>query len=120
MLDCVQYVVASEGQRVAVVLTVGDYERLVKDLYVGEESPERHDVNNIPWDQLREMLVAEGLLDITDSEGRKTALYLPLEAFEDLVEELHDGRIVRERKDGPHRPYSEFAEELRSAGEIDV
>lgn len=116
----VQYVVDPSGQRVAVVLTVADYEQLVKDLYVGMESPELHDVNALPWAKLREWMLEEGMRDITDFANSKVGLYFPLKAFEDLVEELDDGRVVRERKDGPRRPYSEFVEELRAAGEIDV
>lgn len=116
----VQYVVDPSGQRVAVVLTVADYEQFVKDFYVGTESPDLHDVRDIPWENLREGMLGEGMRDITDSAGNKVGLYFPLQVFEGLVEDLDDGRVVREREDGPRRPFSEFVEELRAAGEIDV
>ncbi len=57
---------------------------------------------------------------ITDSEGNKTGVILSLEEFENLIEDTHLSRVYRETKDEPRRPFSEFVDELRAAGEIDV
>jgi hypothetical protein len=45
---------------------------------------------------------------------------LPLDEYEELLEDLHVTRAAQETKDEPHRPLSEVVEELRNAGEIDV
>lgn len=57
---------------------------------------------------------------ITDSEGNKTGVVLSLEEFENLVEDTHLSHVYRETKDEPRRPFNEFVDELRAAGEIDV
>jgi len=40
--------------------------------------------------------------------------------YEEMLEDLHIGRIARESKDEPRRPFSEVVDEMRTAGEIDV
>jgi hypothetical protein len=45
---------------------------------------------------------------------------VPIEEYEELLEDLHLIRIANERKDEPRRPFSEVVEEMRQAGEIDV
>jgi len=57
---------------------------------------------------------------VTDSEGRKTAVILPIEDYEDMMEDLEIGRAARESTGGPRRPFEEVVKELRAAGEIDV
>lgn len=57
---------------------------------------------------------------VTDAEGRKTAVILPIEEYEEMLEDLHLGRVARESKDEPRRPFGELVEELRAADEIDV
>jgi PHD/YefM family antitoxin component YafN of YafNO toxin-antitoxin module len=57
---------------------------------------------------------------ITDVEGNKTAVILPLEEYEEMLEDLHIGQVARESTDEPRRPFAELVEELRAAGEIDV
>lgn len=47
-------------------------------------------------------------------------MILPLEEYEELLEDLHVGRVAHETKDAPSRPLNEVVEELRNAGEIDV
>lgn len=56
----------------------------------------------------------------TDAEGNKTAVILPIEEYEELMEDLHLSRVARERRDEPRRAFTEVVEELRSGGEIDV
>jgi len=57
---------------------------------------------------------------VTDAEGRKTAVILPIEEYEEMMEDLHMGRAAREAKGEPRRTFEEVVKELRSAGEIDV
>ena len=55
---------------------------------------------------------------ITDPEGHKTAVILPMEEFEELMEDLHMGIAARESKNDTCRPFMEFVEELRKDGRI--
>ena len=57
---------------------------------------------------------------VTDAEGHKTAVILPIEEYEEMMEDLHMGRAARESKGEPRRPFAEVVKELRSADEIDV
>ena len=57
---------------------------------------------------------------VYDSEGHKTAVILPIDEFEEMMKDLHLGRVVRESKDDPRRPFEEVVAEMRKAGEIDV
>ncbi|MGH9941345.1 MAG: hypothetical protein ACRD9R_03180 [Pyrinomonadaceae bacterium] len=57
---------------------------------------------------------------VTDAAGQKTAVILPLDEYEELIEDLHLGRVARESKDEERRPFAEVVEEMRQAGEIDV
>ncbi len=57
---------------------------------------------------------------VTDAEGQKTAVILPLDEYEELMEDLHLGRVARESRDEERRPFAEVVEEMRQAGEIDV
>jgi hypothetical protein len=63
---------------------------------------------------------SEGVQFIMDAEGRKTAVILPIEEHEEMLENLHLGRIARKSKDEPRHPFAQVVEEMRSAGEIDV
>lgn len=57
---------------------------------------------------------------IVDSDGNRTAVVLPLEDYEEMLEDLDIGRVARERKTEPRRPFSEVVDDMRAAGEIDV
>ena len=57
---------------------------------------------------------------VIDAEGKKTAVILPIEQYEELLEDLHLGRVARESKNDTRRPFKDVVEELRAAGEIDV
>ena len=57
---------------------------------------------------------------IIDAEGRRTAVILPIEEYEEMSEDLHIGRVGGESKNEPRRTFAQLVEELRSAGEIDV
>ena len=57
---------------------------------------------------------------VTDAEGHKTAVILPIEEYEEMMEDLHFGRVARESNHELRRPFMEMVEEMRRAGEIDV
>ena len=57
---------------------------------------------------------------VVDAEGHKTAVILPIEDYEEMMEDLHLGQAARDSKDEPRRPFSEVVDEMRTAGEIDV
>jgi len=69
---------------------------------------------------MSEQMVSPDVQFIIDAEGRKTAVILPIEEYEEMLEDLHLGRVARESKNQPRRPFAEVVEEMRSAGEIDV
>jgi len=57
---------------------------------------------------------------ITDAAGHKTAVILPIEDYEEMLEDLHLGTAARESENEPTRPFDEVVEELRENKEIDV
>ncbi|HEY6231378.1 MAG TPA: hypothetical protein VIW64_08940 [Pyrinomonadaceae bacterium] len=57
---------------------------------------------------------------LTNENGERTAVVMPIEDYEELLEDLHVTRIAYETRDEPSRPLSDVVDELRVAGEIDV
>lgn len=57
---------------------------------------------------------------ITDANGERTAIILPLDEYGELLEDMHVIRVAEETKDDPARPLSEVVAELRDAGETDI
>ncbi len=57
---------------------------------------------------------------ITDAQGERTAIILPLDEYQELLEDMHVIRVAEETKDDPSRPLTDVLEEMRRAGEIDV
>ncbi len=57
---------------------------------------------------------------ITDAAGQKTAVILPIEDYEEMLEDLHFGEVARESKDEPKRDFTEMLKEMRESGEVDV
>jgi len=53
---------------------------------------------------------------VTDSEGRKKAVILPIEEYDELLEDLEDLACVAERKDEPTIPHHKVAEDLKNNG----
>ncbi len=54
---------------------------------------------------------------ITDVEGHKTAVIFPIEDYEEMLEDLHFGKVARESKDEPKRDFNKFLEEMRQDGD---
>jgi hypothetical protein len=57
---------------------------------------------------------------VTDAEGRKTAVILTIEEYEEMMEELKMGRAARESKCQPHWPLEDVVEESREELELKV
>ena len=59
-----------------------------------------------------------GLNYITNEAGEKTAVVLPIEQFESLLEDLEDLATVAERKNEPTTSHADLLEELKEDGII--
>jgi hypothetical protein len=57
---------------------------------------------------------------ITDAKGKKLAVILPLEDYENLLEDFHLLSAAYKSHNDPTRPLNDVIAEMRAAGEIDV
>lgn len=62
----------------------------------------------------------QNLQYITDANGLKTAVVLPIEEYEEMIEDLHLSEAYRASKEEPKRDFLELVEEMRRTDEIDV
>ena len=53
---------------------------------------------------------------ITDQNGKKTAVILPIEEFEELLEDLDDLAVLAERREEPTISFDEVIERLKRDG----
>jgi len=53
-----------------------------------------------------------------DKSGKKTAVLLPVEEYEELIEDLHDLAVIAERKDEPTMSFDELKKRLKTDGII--
>ncbi|MHA1208604.1 MAG: hypothetical protein ACTSSA_00355 [Candidatus Freyarchaeota archaeon] len=53
---------------------------------------------------------------IVDEEGRRTAVILPIEEYEQLLEDLHDLAVIAERRDEATVSFEEVKERLKKDG----
>ena len=53
---------------------------------------------------------------ITDEKGKKTAVILPIEEFEELLEDIEDLAVLLERRDEPTVPFDEVVAKLKQDG----
>lgn len=53
---------------------------------------------------------------VTDETGKKTAVILPIEEFEELLEDLQDLAILAERRDEPTISHEEVVARLKRDG----
>ena len=53
---------------------------------------------------------------LTDDRGERTAVLLPLSAYEKLLEDLDDLAVIAERRDEPTIPHDQFVSELKRDG----
>jgi len=55
---------------------------------------------------------------IVDESGKKTDVVLPLDVYEELLEDIHDLAIIAERKDEPAISFDELKKKLKADGLI--
>ncbi len=53
---------------------------------------------------------------LVDETGQKTAVVLPVEEYEELLEDIHDLAVIAERKDEPTVDFEELKKRLKSDG----
>ena len=55
---------------------------------------------------------------VTDQSGAKTGVIVPIEEFEELMEDIEDLAAIAERRDEPTIPHDELVAELKRDGLI--
>jgi len=55
---------------------------------------------------------------VVDESGKKTAVILPLEEYEELLEDIHDLAVIAERKDEPTISFEDLKKRLKADGLI--
>ncbi|HSV30918.1 MAG TPA: hypothetical protein VLH40_02695 [Atribacteraceae bacterium] len=55
---------------------------------------------------------------VVDESGRKTAVILPVEEYDELLEDIHDLVVIAERKDEPSINFDELKKRLKADGLI--
>jgi PHD/YefM family antitoxin component YafN of YafNO toxin-antitoxin module len=55
---------------------------------------------------------------IVDESGKKTSVILPVEDYEELLEDIHDLAVIAERKDEPSISFDELKKRLKADGLI--
>ena len=53
---------------------------------------------------------------IVDEKGQKTAVIIPVEEYEELLEDIHDLAIIAERRDEPTITFEELKKKLKKNG----
>ena len=55
---------------------------------------------------------------IVDEKGKKTAIVLSLEEYEELLKDIHDLAVIAERRDDPIISFDELKKRLKTDGLI--
>jgi PHD/YefM family antitoxin component YafN of YafNO toxin-antitoxin module len=53
---------------------------------------------------------------VIDEKGQKTAVIIPVEDYEELLEDIHDLAIIAERRDEPTVAFEELKKKLKKDG----
>lgn len=75
----------------------GNRSMTVKKEQTGKEKPYDHDY-------------------LVDEHGTKKAVIVPIEEYEELLEDLHDLAVIAERRNEPTVPFEEVIERLKRDG----
>ncbi|MEW6213186.1 MAG: hypothetical protein AB1631_33120 [Acidobacteriota bacterium] len=59
----VKFVTDADGNRTAVILPIDEYEQMLEDLHLIRVYNESRDDERIPWEQIKDELIAEGKLE---------------------------------------------------------
>ena len=62
--------------------------------------------------------MSQTLQYLTDDRGERTAVVLPINDYEKLLEDLDDLAVVAERRDEPVIPHDQFIADLKRDGTI--
>ena len=55
---------------------------------------------------------------VTDSDGRKTAVILPIEEYDELLEDLADLAVIAERREEPSAAHDQVVADLKEDGDL--
>ena len=66
------------------------------------------------------ILMSRNVQHVTDGNGERTAVILPLDEYEELLEDLRVIKVAEETKDEPAIPWEEVKAELVSEGKLDA
>lgn len=55
---------------------------------------------------------------ITDESGNRSAVVLPIEEYEGLLEDLHDLAVIAERRNEPTVTFEEIKARLQADGQL--
>ena len=55
---------------------------------------------------------------VTDATGKKTAVLIPIDEYDALMEDLADLAAIAERREEPTIPHGEFIAALREDGKL--
>lgn len=58
----------------------------------------------------------QGAQYVVDKKGKRTAVILPVEEYEELLEDLHDLAIIAERQEEPTVSFEELKQKLKKDG----
>lgn len=59
----VKFVTDADGNRTAVILPIDEYEQMLEDLHLIRVHNESRDDERIPWEQIKDELIAESKLE---------------------------------------------------------
>jgi hypothetical protein len=62
--------------------------------------------------------MSQTLQYLTDERGERTAVVLPINDYEKLLEDLDDLAVVAERRDEPVIPHDQFIADLKRDGTL--
>lgn len=60
----------------------------------------------------------QNLQYLTDEKGDRTAVVLPIDEYEKILEDLEDLAVVAERRDEPVIPHDAFIAKLKRDGKL--
>ncbi len=64
--------------------------------------------------------MSKNLQYVTDERGERTAVIVPIEEYQELLEDLHVTRIAEETKNEERIPWKQVKAELVSEGKLDA
>jgi len=53
---------------------------------------------------------------VIDEKGRRTAVIIPVDEYEELLEDIHDLAIIADRRDEPAISFEKLKEKLKKDG----